>query len=317
MRAPLSFLDIDEVLVASAQALDQCGYSHCVFGSAACYLYLRLVGQPQVRVPNDVDIVVFPRAQFCSPDAEQIKRDIVKQDSRFYLLDAKDPNATYKVLYFQNPDSQNSGIALWKPCKVDILVDENAWAPSELKIPFIPSDLINTCYIKLNQTDSSISTSLLDGDWKPVYLIPSLVLLFLKLKGWEDHRDSPRDDFRAKVPYDAREVIQLTQNVVFTSVYGPGIQDLSKLELKTEFWNETTRRARDFVAGYVRELDDAVWSHWADYALIDQGYPQEVRMQHVTYHEQTWDYTNATATNGYWPTTNYYPWQYYYPYGFW
>ncbi|KAL0062601.1 hypothetical protein AAF712_010535 [Marasmius tenuissimus] len=223
--------DIDEAIVAAAGTLHKCGYRHCLFGSAACYLYLRLARQPIPRTPNDVDIVVFPDRDV-SIDAEDIKHNMTIQDPRFFLTESKKPGATYKVLWFRPQGRPRVGVNYFEACKIDMLVDEDAKNPSSLEIPYVPSDLLKICHVKLYQNGSTIVQA---KERSPapegvrVCIMPSLMLLFLKIKGWEDHGNSEEERFRKKVPNDVLEILLLTQHVVFTSSFGI---ELDQLELK-------------------------------------------------------------------------------------
>ncbi|KAL0565942.1 hypothetical protein V5O48_016080 [Marasmius crinis-equi] len=281
MAPSLEARDIEEALVAASQTLEKCRYRYCVFGSAACYMYFRIVRVSGPRVPKDVDIVVFPDT---SVDAEQIKREMVEQDPQFYLEDSrKDPNAPYQVLWFCPQDRPPVNAKAYKGCKVNILVDEDAETPSGLKIPRVSPEMANSCFIQLSKNTSTISQpkknkTAPDGSFQ-VYMVPALMLLFLKLKSWEDHRASNRTDFKKKALNDVQDLLLLAQRAVFTQSQQIG---LGRLELKAQFWTDTRRRALDFLSQCFQELSYKLWFHWIEYQLFDVQALQAASSQYVS-----------------------------------
>ncbi|KAF8633076.1 hypothetical protein AX15_001524 [Amanita polypyramis BW_CC] len=163
--------DIRRVARRTVEAIEEGGYTCCLFGSAACSVW------GMSRVPGDIDIVVFGAS-----DPEVIKADLAEQNPRFYLEDAQDPRNTYKKLFFA---------LCWTPhlcCKIDILV---SGPRSSLKIPRIPTHQVQ--YV---------------GGFN-IPVMPFLVLLILKVQGWCHDRDSRRPDRRAKVPQDECDIDEL------------------------------------------------------------------------------------------------------------
>ncbi|KAK0431334.1 hypothetical protein EV421DRAFT_2064802, partial [Armillaria borealis] len=76
----------------ATRLLQELGYMCAIFGSAACLLY------GNRRLPNDVDILVST-----ADDPEMIKLSLVnKSPLHFYLVRAKTPGATYKVLWYRH-----------------------------------------------------------------------------------------------------------------------------------------------------------------------------------------------------------------------
>ena len=100
---------------------------------------------------QDVDIIVIS-----DMDPEEIKELILESDNRFYLVPSANPRNTYQVLWFT--------ISSRKTCKVNILV------PGLLSIPRIPIRHIS--YVQ---------------PFQDIPMVPFLVLLLLKLRGWTDH----------------------------------------------------------------------------------------------------------------------------------
>ncbi|KZT63091.1 hypothetical protein DAEQUDRAFT_238435 [Daedalea quercina L-15889] len=196
------------------------GYSCCLFGSTACALY------GTTRQPNDVDIVVFVD----EANTERLKRLLTEANPLFYLVDAKDPAATYKVLWYKLP--RITGEAE-RRCKVDILIPGPV---TNLNIPLVPLAYIQT------------------RDGIPV--LPVLPLLLLKLQGWDDHRNHSEGRMRAKQGLDVRDVREL-----LAIVRRAGIQ-LRSDSLK---WlpYEHIRKAQDRVFEYTMHFPKTEQS-WGD-----------------------------------------------------
>ncbi|KAJ7665668.1 hypothetical protein B0H17DRAFT_990858 [Mycena rosella] len=160
------------VLVAAETAIGifrQHNLPAAIFGSLACKLY------GNSRCPKDADILVFPpNSQI---DAETLKRLIVAAAPRyFYLKDARDPAATYRILWFRQPSRR-------RETKVDILV------PGPMSLPAIPLPRIR---------------------WvSDLPLAPFPFILLHKLKGWADHRAAPEGFKRARQSTDAADVRRL------------------------------------------------------------------------------------------------------------
>lgn len=142
----------------------------CLFGSAGAALWA-----DTGRVPNDIDIVVS------HGDAENIKRDIVDADDRYFLKRSKFRKATHKILICRLPGWHTSG----RSVKVDILV-------------------AGTGTINLPHIDSSEASVI-----ERIPVMPLFDLLVMKTQGWWDHRISPRDDFQAKEDTDVMDIVAL------------------------------------------------------------------------------------------------------------
>ncbi|KAJ7447245.1 hypothetical protein FB451DRAFT_1290788 [Mycena latifolia] len=140
-----------------------------IFGSLACKLY------GNSRCPKDADILVLPPSD--QIDAETLKRLIVAAAPRhFYLKNARDPAATYRILWFRQPSRR-------RETKVDILV------PGPMSLPAIPLPRIR---------------------WvSGLPLAPFPFILLHKLKGWADHRAAPEGFKRARQSTDAADVRRL------------------------------------------------------------------------------------------------------------
>ncbi|PFH48736.1 hypothetical protein AMATHDRAFT_49290 [Amanita thiersii Skay4041] len=164
--------DIRRVARRTVQALENCGYSSCLFGSAACHVW----GMKH-RNPKDVDVIVLT-----NDDPEIIKSKLAETNSRFILRPSNHPRKSHHLLYyairFQRPEIV---------CKVDILV------PGLLDIPWVRK-----------------SRREYPNEYN-IPVIPFLPLLLLKLKGWSDHRRSRRSDFQAKVPQDEKDIQEMLE----------------------------------------------------------------------------------------------------------
>ena len=169
------------------------GYACCLFGSTACALY-GTTRQPNVskschhsawlrieRVAHikDVDLIVFADED----NSERLKRLLTEANSLFYLVDAKDPAATYKVLWYKLPRIASEAE---RRCKVDILLPGPV---TDLNIPPVPPAYIETR--------------------EGIPVLPVLPLLLLKLQGWDDHRNHEAGRMRAKQGSDVRDIREL------------------------------------------------------------------------------------------------------------
>ncbi|KIP07745.1 hypothetical protein PHLGIDRAFT_407778 [Phlebiopsis gigantea 11061_1 CR5-6] len=140
------------------------GLSCYLVGGVACALF------GNSRNPNDVDLVVLTSLY----GQESLKRLLVdRPGSKFYLVPACTPGATYKVLWYRLRGSLlYSRSRALDSCKVDILI------PGIMNIPSVPRDKI------------------LHIDSLPV--MPIIPLILLKLQAWEDHRNSDKSYYREK-----------------------------------------------------------------------------------------------------------------------
>ena len=108
--------------------------------------------------------------------AEAIKRQLCRQDRRFYTVRARNPKNWWKVLYWRTGSDEVG----FEKFKIDILV------PGVLELPNFHPDYI----VKFDRLPCA----------------PLALLLFHKLKGWDDHCNSRRQDFLAKIPQDVRDI---------------------------------------------------------------------------------------------------------------
>ncbi|KAG6908910.1 hypothetical protein DXG01_002791 [Tephrocybe rancida] len=157
-------------------ALRDSGFLCAIFGSMACSLY----GNP--RLPNDVDVLVLlpdePHTQ------EEIKSKVIDRfPDNFFLKPARDPSATYRILYYR-PSADT--ISRNEIIKIDILL------PGVMNLP------------SLQLWQVVIRAGL------PV--VPYSVLLMQKLQGWDDHRNSADDRHRKKAPDDTKDVLWLLES---------------------------------------------------------------------------------------------------------
>ncbi|KAK0441462.1 uncharacterized protein EV420DRAFT_1485627 [Desarmillaria tabescens] len=143
------------------------GFTFAILGSTACYLY------GNKRLPNDVDILMSSHT--C--DIESLKESLVtKNPSRFYLVNAKSPRATWKVLWYHD----HSADGKLEKTKVDLL------KPGVLQLPMI------------------FSEDIVDKQGLPV--VPMSILLLHKLKGWEDNRESTEERLQSKHDADVGDI---------------------------------------------------------------------------------------------------------------
>jgi hypothetical protein len=108
--------------------------------------------------------------------AEAIKRQLCATDNRFYTVKARDPRDRYRVLYWRT-DGNEAGFDRFK---VDILI------PGVMDLPYIHPHYI----IKFDKLPCA----------------PLALLLFHKLQGWDERRNSTRTDYLAKIPGDVRDI---------------------------------------------------------------------------------------------------------------
>ncbi|KAK0244925.1 hypothetical protein EDD85DRAFT_760304 [Armillaria nabsnona] len=196
-------------------------YTFAILGSTACYLY------GNGRLPNDVDILMSSHT--C--DLESMKAFLVaKNPNRFYLVDAKTPGATWKVLWYHDRGIKGKS----EKTKVDIL------KPGVLHLPMIFSEAI--------------------VDMQGLPVVPMSILLPHKLQGWKDNMDSPITRLRSKQDDDAGDICSLLRII---------IEGMSTQEKKNstywkwfalkwfdeEFQGETDRRVRLFCSRFPEHRD--------------------------------------------------------------
>ncbi|KAJ3720070.1 hypothetical protein C8R42DRAFT_108613 [Lentinula raphanica] len=181
MRYPVTASDIDTAARATITGLKAFNLDCYLVGSVACAAY------GMSRTPNDIDMVVLT-SQYTQ---EQLKYILVRYDSRFYLIDSKDPNATYRVLWFRLTGYHRS-------CKVDLLL------PGIMNIPSVEPARI----VRVGDIVGAPAGSILFRDYP---LMPFLPLLLLKLQAWQDHGESPKLFVREKQQMDVRDIRELLQ----------------------------------------------------------------------------------------------------------
>lgn len=111
---------------------------------------------------------------------EDLKSQLVALNSRFYLWPARDPSATYKVLWYHILETDSC-------LKVDILL------PGAMDIPNIP-----------------VSKFEFD-DHHSLPCAPLSLVLLLKLQAWIHHGESPDVRYRIKQPTDAQDIRELSR----------------------------------------------------------------------------------------------------------
>jgi hypothetical protein len=104
---------------------------------------------------------------------ERLKALLVTANPDFYLVAAKTPGATYRVLWCRLTGYRRS-------CKVDILL------PGIMNIPRVPRELIKRV--------------------QNLPVMPLAGILLLKLQAWEDHRDAEKWYMREKAWVDKADL---------------------------------------------------------------------------------------------------------------
>ncbi|EAU82993.1 hypothetical protein CC1G_09255 [Coprinopsis cinerea okayama7 len=186
-NGPLLRREVMHTARRAIEILEDEGFTCCLFGSTACAEY-----GMRNRTPKDVDLVVM-NAEEQDIDPEELKYILVSADDNFYLVDSRDPNADYRVLWYRLRGHD-------RRCKVDILV------PGLLSIPEFDET-------EINRTDSP----------QGLPLMPLLTLILLKLRGWSDHRQDDRHWMQAKVPEDEGDIAELLQ--IASEEYGLSVAD--------------------------------------------------------------------------------------------
>ncbi|KAF8057075.1 hypothetical protein FPV67DRAFT_1431039 [Lyophyllum atratum] len=158
------------------------GFPSAIFGSMACKLY------GNGRIPNDVDLLVLPppahTLEGLPPTQETLKDLLVASaPSQFVLKPARDPDATYRVLWFL--PTPNAKPTPHKATKVDILL------PGVMHLP-----ALSTARVFWRGPDPETRL--------PVF--PFSVLLLQKLQGWDDHRKAEEERYLAKVDVDVTDL---------------------------------------------------------------------------------------------------------------
>ena len=114
-----------------------------------------------------------------SHGAEYIKRLLADSDDRYTRVRSRKPGETYKVLWFTLPGEG-------RRCKVDILT------PGTLDLPRVPSRKI-------------------EYPIRGIPCMPLIALLGMKLRGWEDHRESYEERYNVKQWDDVADIEELLE----------------------------------------------------------------------------------------------------------
>lgn len=148
--------------------------------------------------------------------AEAIKRRLCQENNNFYTVRAQNPNDHWNVLYWDT----NSDEPGFERFKIDILI------PGVMDLPDVHPDYI----INIEGFPCA-----------PLHL-----LLLHKLQGWDDRRRSRRRDQLAKVPADARDVVDLLR-----VAYRRGL-NITKLKpyITDSFRTTSYRRVKEFSLRY-------------------------------------------------------------------
>ncbi|KAG8685514.1 hypothetical protein FRC08_013072 [Ceratobasidium sp. 394] len=210
-RSNPTYSDIVEATNAAVRVFEAGGTPICALGGLAC----KLLGNP--RTPNDADLLVLDTVS----SQEQIKRVLVNANSRFYLVPAKDPLATYKVLWYRT--------AMDVRVKVDLL------QPGIMSIPNISSS-----EIEYKNTGNTSAYGTYGGTQAQIPIAPFGLVLLLKLQAWQQHRDSLEYRFQQKQYMDARDIDVLLPLAVAGHVKFDSLPD------------EFVREARNRVISYTR-----------------------------------------------------------------
>ena len=141
-------------------------------------------------------------------------------NDKFFLVPSRNRRANYEVLWFELRAANRRRRR--RACKVDILT------PGLLDIPHVPRRRI----MNINCPDETF----------PLPVMPILPLLMLKLKGWTDHRDSHREDFREKQYVDVDDIEELLPIVLN---WNTELSDLSWVS--REFKESAQRRVYEYL----------------------------------------------------------------------
>ncbi|KAF8970410.1 hypothetical protein BDZ97DRAFT_1652545 [Flammula alnicola] len=236
------------------------GISCAIFGSLASKLY------GAQREPKDVDILVIQNIN--PPDSESSNKEVLSSEELkalvfrtrpgdFYLREARDTEATYKVLYFRPSPSATRPARTQKQimhspdpeCKVDILV------PGIMHLPHLRPELMYWHSIPAEVT-SKLRANIANR-WP---LVPFSLLLAHKLQGWDDNRKAEEEYKRERQHKDAKDVkrlLALTQWVDGLKEKGPEVWD--DAELFSDALKELTKeRVKEYSRAFPRQA--AQWS---------------------------------------------------------
>ena len=176
---------------------------------------------------------------------EQLKRQLVELNPRFYLVNTRNPMATYKVLWYRVPEAQpssplanssfyytflyssRSGVKI----KVDILL------PGAMDIPLFPTEKITW--------DAGLLSA------------PFILVLLLKLQAWFQHRHSTESRFREK-QFTDHDDLQALLGIACSKRVHILPQAPSEAYLSQDFLMNSMARVADHIQMYPRCKDDWV-----------------------------------------------------------
>ncbi|KAF9461055.1 hypothetical protein BDZ94DRAFT_1168535 [Collybia nuda] len=225
-QTSLTKLDVIYIAAQSTvRVLHHLGLPCAIFGSLACKLY------GNARTPNDVDILVLP-GTLCLTQ-EDLKLLIVRADPHNYILrDAKDPEATYRVLHYRR-NIFGPARMYQVTTKIDLVL------PGTMHFPVLP-----------------LSSIAWNGD---LPVIPYSLLLLHKLQAWDDHLKATECRYTRKVPADVGDLEWLLS---------PGrFMDYLKMTIP---WRDRTIFTEEFVMLSVERVKDFCFAfppysvHWSE-----------------------------------------------------
>lgn len=221
-----TYSDIVEATNATVKVFEARGTKICAVGGLAC----KLLGNN--RTPNvcvealivtsanhptchlmtqDVDLLLLDTTS----SQEEIKRVLVNANSQFYLIPARNPQNTYKVLWYRT----NMGVRV----KVDLL------QPGIMSIPSISPNEVEY-------------KGVYGGTHNQIPIAPFGLVLLLKLQAWAQHRDSTEFRFRQKQYTDVADIDVLLPRAVTSRVKFDSLPDI--------FLREARRRVTEYGRAY-------------------------------------------------------------------
>jgi len=214
----LTSIDIYDVATDVVETLKALNLECCFIGGMACSLY------GLDRLPKDIDVLINnPHSGW---DQEFVKRQLVARNSRFYLVQAKTPGATYKVLWYRLPPTAGSRLNNQR-IKIDILL------PGLMDLPAVPTP---------NITWFRESTS--NRTWPAA---PYDLLLMTKLQAWFQRRESSVQHYRDRVPADHADLVELLIIGRSTNERVYPVEEEAKQYLSDSFIEVTKQRVIEHV----------------------------------------------------------------------
>jgi len=198
----LPYSDVSDIASVAIATLNRIGVTACFVGGMACRLY------GNSRTPEDLDILCLG----CPWSQEELKRRVVAANPSFYLVDARTPGATYRVLWYRTS-------LYGRRLKVDLLF------PGIMNIPSVPISEID--YPEPGRPCA-----------------PFAVVFLLKLQAWVQHRDSEELRFRLKANTDA---LDLRTMLPIAREKGFSIRRTNSACLPSSFVAPVASRVRRFV----------------------------------------------------------------------